>query len=57
MPYMSTPFTVQCLENGNASHTSQIACTGQTGRACTNDGNLVTIGLGLTAFFGAVFRA
>ena len=47
---------VQRLENGNfVTHTSQIACTGQTGRACTNDGNLVTVGLRLYCLFGAVF--
>ena len=46
---------VQCLENGNfVTHTSQIACTGQTGRACTNDGNLVTVGFRLDCLFGAV---
>ena len=47
---------MQCLENGNfVTHTSQIACTGQTGRACTNDGNLVTVGLRLYCLFRAVF--
>ena len=47
---------VQRLENGNlVTHASQIACTGQTGRACTNDGNLVTVGLRLYCLFGAVF--
>ena len=47
---------MQCLENGNLiTHTSQIACAGQTGRACTNDGNLVTVGLRLYCLFSAVF--
>lgn len=47
---------VQCLENSNlVAHACQIACTGQTGRACTNDGNLVTVGLRLYCLFGAVF--
>ena len=47
---------MQCLENGNlVTHTSQIACTGQTGRACTNDGNLVAVGFRLYCLLGAVF--
>ena len=47
---------MQRLENGNfVTHTSQIACTGQAGRACTDDGNLVTVGLRLYCLFSAVF--
>ena len=47
---------MQRLENGNfVTHTSQIACTGQTSRACTNDGNLVTVGFRLYCLLGAVF--
>ena len=47
---------MQRLENGNlVTHTSQIACAGQTGRACTNDGNLVTVGFRLYCLLGAVF--
>ena len=33
----------------------ETACTGQTGRACTDDGNLVAVGLRLNSLFGAVF--
>ena len=47
---------MQRLKNGNfVTHTSQIACTGQTGRACTNNGNLVTVGFRLYCLLGAVF--
>ena len=47
---------MQRLENGNlVTHTSQIACAGQTGRACTNDGNLVAVGFRLYCLLGAVF--
>ena len=47
---------MQRLENGNlVTHTSQIACAGQTGRACTNDGNLVTVGFRLYCLLSAVF--
>ena len=47
---------MQRLEYGNlVTQASEVAGAGQTRRACTNDGNLVTVGFRLYCLLGAVF--
>jgi len=47
---------VQCLKYSYlVAQASEVACAGQTGRACTNDGNLVTVGRRFYRLLGAVF--